>query len=472
MAVYEREEGREQPYWRLGPFKIRLPFVHYQWSWPEFVQALIMFVVSLGMIPLLQEYLGLPYDVALAFVFVCGIGFMLPALLGVPHVPGWITAAIPVVLLFLGDFEPGPEAIQALVALQLLVFGIFFLLGITGLGNLLVRRIPNSLKGGILIGAGIAAILEEIETGGRLAETPISLVIGSLIALYILFSSSFASMYNRFLVVRFISNYGIVPAIVIAIGVGWAIREYPLPDVELGITQPAVLEMWNYLPFTVGFPGLDLFLLAIPTAVICYIIAYGDVIVGTTLLDLANESRQDEYIDTDPTRVHLVTAVRNLLHAFFAPYPGLAGPIWTPVTAVIAERYKYGRNVMDSIYSGAGTFWIAGFFALFALPLVSTFEPVLPIALSLTLILTGYISITVGIEQLGSSVERGVAGVMAVVLAVQGAALGLLAGVVLYLLIERRNPFALPSREDSQEEQEPDSREGEEESEEPEKAPR
>jgi hypothetical protein len=42
-------------------------------------QALIMFVVSLAMIP------------------------------------GWITPGIPVVLLFLSDYEPGPEAIQALL---------------------------------------------------------------------------------------------------------------------------------------------------------------------------------------------------------------------------------------------------------------------------------------------------------------------------------------------------------------------
>src|SRR5690606_39447672 len=91
-----------------------LPFVHYRWEFAEMVQALIMFVVSLAMIPLLEKYLGVPYDVALAYVVVCGIGFMLPALLGVPLVPGWITPGIPVVLLFLSDYEPGPEAIQAL----------------------------------------------------------------------------------------------------------------------------------------------------------------------------------------------------------------------------------------------------------------------------------------------------------------------------------------------------------------------
>jgi hypothetical protein len=147
--------------------------------------------------------------------------------------------------------------------------------------------------------------------------------------------------------------------------------------------------------------------------------------------------RKDEEIDNSIDRVHLVTAIRNGGHAFFAPYPGLAGPIWTAVTATMAERYKYGRNAMDSIYSGGGTFWVTGFIALFVLPLVSFFQPVLPIALSLTLLLTGYICLMVGLEQLENNTERGIAGTMGVVLAVYGAGWGLATGAVLYFLIER-----------------------------------
>jgi len=43
---------------------------------------------------------------------------------------------------------------------------------------------------------------------------------------------------------------------------------------------------------------------------------------------------------------------------------------------------------------------LVGLVALFILPLVTLFKPVLPIALSLTLILTAYICIMVGMEQL------------------------------------------------------------------------
>src|SRR5699024_3168301 len=139
-----------------------LPFVHYRWETAEMIQALIMFVVSLGMIPLLQNLLGLPYEVALAYVVVCGIGFMLPALLGVPLVPGWITPAIPVVILYMGDFEPGPEAIQALFALQIIVAAIFFILGATRLCSLLVLMLPVSMLARILLGARMASLPGDI----------------------------------------------------------------------------------------------------------------------------------------------------------------------------------------------------------------------------------------------------------------------------------------------------------------------
>ncbi|MDZ7853212.1 MAG: hypothetical protein U5L98_11360 [Halomonas sp.] len=73
---------------------------------------------------------------------------------------------------------------------------------------------------------------------------------------------------------------------------------------------------------------------------------------------------------------------------------------------------------MDTIYSGAGVFWIVGFLALFMLPLVTLFKPVLPIALSITLLITGYLCITVAVEQVKDATAMGVAGIMGVVLAV------------------------------------------------------
>ncbi len=441
--LYQRKHGEEHPYWPAGPFKIRLPFIHYRWEVAETIQALVMFVVAMGMIPLLERYLGLPYDVALAYVVICGIGFMLPNLLGVPFVPGWITPAIPVVLLFIGGFEPGPDAIRALVALQLVVTFIFLFMGITRLGSKLVNNIPNSIKAGILLGAGIAAISGEISEGGRLYNTPISLGIGGLITVYVLFSLSFRDWVEKHRWAKIIAGYGMVPGMLITMVIGWTVSEYPLPAVEWGVELPAFGQIWNYLPFTIGFPSMSLILAAIPTAIIAYIIAFGDIIVGQSLLKRVDHLRPDEKIEVNVDRVHLVTGIRNLMHSFFAPYPGLAGPLFTGVMATIAERYRYGRGAMDTIYSGAGVFWIVGFIALFLLPLVTLFRPVLPIALSITLLITGYLCIAVAVEQIDNATSMGVAGIMGVVLATHGAAWGLGIGFVLWLLIELRSKQSL-----------------------------
>ena len=439
FSMYRRNEGEEQPCWPMGPFKIRLPLIHYSWEWVEFTQAMILFVVSLAMIPLLEKHLGLPYEVALTYVFVCGVGFMLPAFLGVPMVPGWITPAIPVVLLYLSQFEPGPEAIQALVALQLLVAAIFFLLGVTKLSSKVVKNVPPSIKAGILLGAGVAAFMGELKMGGRIPNTPIAIGVGSLICFYMLFSVSFLKLRQENGIAKLLGKYGMVPAMILAIGIGMLVKEYPVPDIQFGITVPAFKEMWHYLPFTVGFPGPDLFAKALPTAIIAYIIAFGDVIVGTVLVNSASaETRSDEKVDTDVDRIHLVTGVRNVMHAFLAPYPGLAGPIWTAVTATVADRYRQGRQAMDSIFSGSGTFWIAGFLALFILPLVSFFKPFLPIGLSLTLVVTGYLCIITAFKQIENPAELGVAGTMAIVLAMHGAAWGLGIGILLHILMERK----------------------------------
>lgn len=440
MEFKKRVNGEEQPHWPLGPFKIRLPFIHYRWELPEMIQGFFMFVVSLAMIPLLETYLGMPYEAALAFTFIAGIGYLLPALLGVPLVPGWITPAIPVVLLYLKGFEPGPEAIKAMFALQIEVTLIFLFLGVTRLGSKLVNSIPNSLKAGVIIGAGIAALMGELKFGGRIDTTPISIIIGSLVSAYVLFSLSFKNVIQNNPFAKQIANFGLVSGLIIAIIVGWIVGEYPLPDIQMGITQPDFSLMWNYLIFSTGFPSYEVFLLAIPTALIAYVIAFGDIIIGFTLVKRVDHIRTDEKIEENVDRVHLVTAIRNALHAFLAPWPGLSGPLFTAAHATVAERYAMGKKSMDSIYSGGGTFWISGMIALFMLPLVTFFKPVLPIALSLTLILTAYICILVGMEQLKNSTERGVAGIVAITLSMPDPKSTLYAvgiGIILYFLLER-----------------------------------
>ena len=439
MAIYEREHGGEQPYWPLGPFQVRLPLVHYRLEPAEIVQGIIMVVVALAIIPHLEEHAGVPYEIALAICVVAhGFGNLLPALLGAPYIAGWITPALPLVATYLGDFEPGQESIQALIALNIIVFGIFFILGITKTGSKILRFVPNSMQAGIILGAGIAALMGEIGEGGTVLEAPIAMIVAALLTVYFMFSESFEQLTKHFKFAKITSNYGIVPALTAAIAVAFVTNEFPRPNVEWGVTVPDFAGLWQYSPFVAGFPAMEVFIAAVPTAIISYIIAYGDIIVGKTLNARADAVRQDEKIDYNIDRLHLVSAIRNLIMGLFAPSPGQGGPIWTAIQATVSARYAHGRKAMDSIYSGGGTLHLACTLALFILPVITFFQPFQPLALSVTMLATAYVCIQVGLEQLKSTVETGVAGVVAVVLALHGAVYALLVGAILYLLVGKR----------------------------------
>ncbi len=62
---YRRPDG-ETRYWPVGPFKLRLPFLHYRFEWPDYFQGLLMCAVDLAAIPLMTELLGMPFEAALA----------------------------------------------------------------------------------------------------------------------------------------------------------------------------------------------------------------------------------------------------------------------------------------------------------------------------------------------------------------------------------------------------------------------
>ncbi|MGA0997821.1 MAG: hypothetical protein ACO3SL_10330, partial [Vulcanococcus sp.] len=69
----DRIVGEESPFIPLGPFKLRLPFIHYRFEWPDYFQGLLMCAVDLAAIPLMIELLGMPFDVALAVVLMNGL---------------------------------------------------------------------------------------------------------------------------------------------------------------------------------------------------------------------------------------------------------------------------------------------------------------------------------------------------------------------------------------------------------------
>ena len=95
-----------------------------------------------------------------------------------------------------------------------------------------------------------------------------------------------------------IANMGIMPAILVAIIIGVISQEYPAPKVEWGFVVPALGELWQYTPFVVGFPSLEIWLLSIPTGIVAYIIGYGDIVVGNELVNRVKSKRKMKKLKT------------------------------------------------------------------------------------------------------------------------------------------------------------------------------
>jgi len=69
------------------------------------------------------------------------------------------------------------------------------------------------------------------------------------------------------------------------------------------------------------------------------------------------------------------------------------------------------------------------------LPIVSLVEPILGVALALTLLIQGYVSARIGILESRSNRDLGIAGIIGAVLAVKGASWAFAIGILLTLLI-------------------------------------
>lgn len=434
--------GSESPHWKAGPFEVRLPFVHYRLEWPDFTQGLFMCVVDLGAIPLMTEALGMPYQVALAVVVLNGLLYLTHHLLGDPVVPGWITPAIPLLILYVHSFPEGTDRIWALISFQLML-GLFSLtLGITGWATKVVRLIPSGLRSGIVLGAGIAAIISVFEEGGRFHSFPVSISVAVAVAFFLMYSRAFAELRQKAAGWRFLASLGILPAIFVAVFVAPLAGEAPWPDIEWGFSQPDFATLWSeYTVFGVGMPPAEMFLTAIPTVLAAYIVLFGDVLQANAVLKEADHVRTDEAVVYNPSRAHLLFGGRNVLMSIIGPDVAMCGPLWAAMHVVIVERYKQGKKAMKSIFGGAGSFRWGSITGLLLLPITSFVEPILPVGLALTLIIQGFVSVRVGIMESQNQTDLGIAGITAGVLATQGAAWGFAAGIIMVLVVRGKDMF-------------------------------
>ena len=206
-AARQRREN-ELPYIPFGPFQVRLPFIHYKLESVEFIQGLILGVTALAAVPYLEQYLGLPYELAWSCVIIETMLYMLHSLLGDPVVPGWITPTLPLTIVFLEGFPLGKERIQAMIALQMLVGLVFIFMGVTKLADKFVHAVPDSVKGGILLAAPVTVMAGQLGEGGNMHKYPLAIVAGVGLLILISFSDKYQEKRKNNKFLDLVARYG------------------------------------------------------------------------------------------------------------------------------------------------------------------------------------------------------------------------------------------------------------------------
>lgn len=428
----------ELPYIPFGPFKIRLPFFHYKIEKVEFIQGLVLGVTGLSSVPYLMEYLGLPYELAWSCVIIDVFLYILHGFLGDPVVPGWITPTLPLTIIYLQGYEMGPERIQAMIALQILVGIVFIFMGITKMADRFVHVIPNSIKGGILLAAPITVMAGQLGEGQSFSKYPISIIAGVGLLLLISFSDKYQELRKNSKFLDLIAKYGNLFPYLLAMVVGLVMKEIATPVVtgENMIKLPEFSNIISQISiFGVGVPSLRYFIDALPLALVCYVIAFGDFITSETLIKEASEARKDEIIDFNSSRSNLVSGIRNIILGILAPFPPLSGPLWVGMTVSVSMRYKEGKAAMRSLLGGMASFRLATFFSVICVPVVMFFKPLFPVGASITLIFQAFVCARIGMDYCKTDRDKMIAGVMAAVLAVRGSAWALGVGIALNILL-------------------------------------
>ena len=428
---------------KWGPFTLRIPFIHLRFRAGEFFQGMVISgATAFAAVPIAMG-LGLTFEEGVALSFIAGtlIGAG-PIFFGEPMAPGWVTPAVPIVIAafaakgqFNGVYDPAVFQFMAAMCIEFTL--LLFIMGITGWGKKLIEIIPNGLKAGIILGAALAAFYQVFVTDlDKLMIQPISMGLAISLCVITTFSEPFKrlALNNKFF--KVVGSLGLLPGFVLAALVDFLLNEVTF-NIEWGFRIPDVVSLFNRTsPLAIGFPSIDMYLEAIPLVVIGYTLLFGDLITGTEVLNDAQTQRPDEPLDVNLDRSHLSVAMRNFLGLLVNPFFPTQGALWTGVHVVVAERWKKGPKEMPSIFDGLGSYYLMGIpFLYVTLPFITLMKPLMQMALTLTLILTGFACAYVAMAIPKKNSEMASALLIAVFITFFSAWIGLLIGILLSIFV-------------------------------------
>jgi hypothetical protein len=426
-----------------GPFTLRIPFIHIKFRAGEFFQGMVISgATAFAAVPVAMG-LGLSFEEGVALSFVAGTLIASgPIFFGEPMAPGWITPALPIVIAafatkgqFNGVYDPAVFQFMAAMCIEFTL--LVFILGSTGWGKKLIQIIPNGLKAGIILGAALAAFYQVFVTDmDKLMLQPISMAVAIILCVITTFSDPFKKLAERNILIKKVGSLGLLPGFIIAALVAYFLKEVTF-DIQWGFQVPDVVALFNKTsPLVIGFPSFAMYLEALPLVIIGYTLLFGDLITATEVLNDGQKSRPDEPLDINLDRSHLSIAVRNFLGLLVNPFFPTQGALWTGVHVVVVERWKKGPKEMPSIFDGLGSYYLMGLPILyFTLPFITLMKPLMQMALTLTLILTGFACAYVAMAIPKKNTEMASALLIAVFITFFSAWVGLLVGILLSILV-------------------------------------
>ena len=426
-----------------GPFTLRIPFIHIKFRAGEFFQGMVISgATAFAAVPVAMG-LGLSFEEGVALSFVAGSLIASgPIFFGEPMAPGWITPALPIVIAafatkgqFNGVYDPATFQFMAAMCIEFTL--LVFILGSTGWGKKLIQIIPNGLKAGIILGAALAAFYQVFVTDmDKLMLQPISMAVAIVLCVITTFSDPFKKLAEKNIFFKKIGSLGLLPGFILAGLVAFLLKEVTF-DIQWGFQVPDVVALFNKTsPLIIGFPSLPMYLEALPLVIIGYTLLFGDLITATEVLNDGQKSRPDEPLDINLDRSHLSIAVRNFLGLLINPFFPTQGALWTGVHVVVVERWKKGPKEMPSIFDGLGSYYLMGLPILyFTLPFITLMKPLMQMALTLTLILTGFACAYVAMAIPKKNTEMASALLIAVFITFFSAWVGLLVGILLSVLV-------------------------------------
>jgi hypothetical protein len=267
-------------------------------------------------------------------------------------------------------------------------------------------------------------------------QQPISTTIACAICLVITFSIPLQKLKAKHRWLAMLGALGLLPGFLAAAVIGPFVGEV-VYDIQWGFLLPPVSDLWvKVSPFAIGWPDATLFLNCLPLALVAYVIVFGDLITGNEVLREAISERADEKIDINPTRSHLSLGIRNAVMGIVAPFFPTQGSLWTGVHVIVVQRWREGRATMDSLHSGIASYYLMAMpFIFLLMPLLTGLKPLMGIALSLTLVLTGFACAYVAMAIPKEPTERGVVLLTGMALALFAPWVGLLIGVIATIVL-------------------------------------